>query len=318
MARSQFSCDRHKCTRENILVVTGCTGKSGAIFLQCLSDHAETIKEMFPGGVRLLVRSPEKAANWLDKIPHSELSVGDLTDENYLRDAMRDGDTVVHIAWIMYSEKIVEAAITNNVRRLILVHTTGIYSKYKAVGEGYRRIDERIYAACKDKGILLTILRPTMIYGNTSDRNVIKFIKMVDRLPVMPVVNGAYYMLQPVHYADLGQAYYDVLTHEKETAGNDYNLSGGEEIELREMLAEMGRQLGKEVTFISVPFPLAYAGAWGIYLLTFGKIDLREKVQRLCEPRIYSHAQATADFGYRPRKFAAGIRDEIIAYRELK
>ena len=40
----------------------------------------------------------------------------------------------------------------------------------------------------------------------------------------------------------------------------------------------------------------------------------REKVQRLVEPRVYSHEDATKDFGYSPMTFEEGIVDEIKQY----
>ena len=57
-----------------ILAVTGATGKkSGSAFTRQLIDHAEQIKELFPDGVRLLDRSPEKL-NGMDKmIPSCEV-----------------------------------------------------------------------------------------------------------------------------------------------------------------------------------------------------------------------------------------------------
>lgn len=224
-------------------------------------------------------------------------------------------DTVLHIAGIQCSKQIVKAAVKNRVRRLILVHTTGIYSKYKAAGEEYRHIDDYVYKMCRKYGIILTILRPTMIYGNTADNNVVKFIKMVDKLPVMPVVNGARYKLQPVHYEDLADGYYKVLVNEDATANKDYNLSGGAEIELREMLTVIGENLGKKVRFVSCPFPVAYAGAWGLYLASLKKKDYREKVQRLCEPRVFSYEEAKKDFGYNPRKFQTGVVGEVREYK---
>jgi nucleoside-diphosphate-sugar epimerase len=201
---------------------------------------------------------------------------------------------------------------------MICVHTTGIYSKYKEAGEEYRNIDDFVYMMSKSKNIILTILRPTMIYGTINDHNVASFIRMVDKLPFMPVVNNAEYELQPVHFADLGKAYYDVLVSEKITGGHDYILSGGEEITLRDMLIEMGAYLSKRMRFVSVPFPIAYAGAWFFYLVSIGKIDLREKVQRLCEPRVYPHEEASRDFGYDPRTFRSAIGDEVREYLEAK
>ena len=153
-----------------------------------------------------------------------------------------------------------------------------------------------------------------MIYGNVYDGNVISFIKMVDKFPIMPVVNGAKYELQPVHYKDLAKAYYDVLINEEKTANREYNLSGGAPILLRDMLSVIGTNLGKKVHFISCPFVIAYIGAWFIFLISFGKIDYREKVQRLCEPRTFSYEKASNDFGYSPRTFEVGIVDEVNEY----
>lgn len=241
---------------------------------------------------------------------------GGLTDISLLKEAFKDADTVVHVAGIRFSREVVEVAAQCNVRRLILIHTTGIYSKYKAAGEEYREIDSFVYKICKEHNIVLTILRPTMIYGNTTDNNVVKFIKMVDKLPLMPVVNGARYELQPVHYKDLGDAYYAVLMNEEATANRDFNLSGGEPIMLRDMLSEIGKNLGKKLKFISCPFGLAYLGAWLVYIVTLKKMDYREKVQRLCEPRIFSHEEATRAFGYNPRIFQIGVVDEVKQYKE--
>ena len=158
-----------------------------------------------------------------------------------------------------------------------------------------------------------------MIYGNPSDRNVITFIKMVDRLPVMPVVRGAKFALQPVHFQDLANAYLAVLLREEITGGKDYILSGAEPILLRDMLSCIGEKLGKRrVRFLSVPYWIAYSGAVFVFTLSFGRIDYREKVQRLCEPRAYPHDDATRDFGFDPAAFSEGVTEEVKAYLDNK
>lgn len=195
------------------------------------------------------------------------------------------------------------------------MHTTGIYSKYKADGEEYRAIDAEVEKLCREANASLTILRPTMIYGNMRDGNVSVFIRMVDKLRLFPVVSGAKYELQPVWCGDLGKAYYQVLMNPESTENKNYNLSGGIQIMLIDMLKEIGKQLGVKNTFISVPYGLAYFGAWVIYCLTFKKKDYREKVQRLVEPRAYSHEDATRDFGYQSLNFEDGIQAEIEMYK---
>ncbi|MCR5665034.1 MAG: NAD(P)H-binding protein [Oscillospiraceae bacterium] len=302
-----------------VLVITGATGrKSGGAFAEQLSAHFDTVSEQFPDGIRAVVRQSSDTNRLEQLISGVSVFRGSLEDPAFLRTALNDADTLVHVAGIHWSREIVTAAAACGVRRIILVHTTGIYSKYKQAGEEYRHIDSFVYSACREHHILLTILRPTMIYGNTSDQNIVQFIKMVDKLPIMPVINGARYDLQPVHYQDLGKAYYDVLMHEEETAGRDFILSGLAPIQLRQMFEIIGEKLGKKVHFVSCPFWIAYLGAWAVFLLSFKRIDYREKVQRLCESRAFPHQEASAAFSYAPRSFEAGIAEEIEEYQRQK
>ena len=228
------------------------------------------------------------------------------------------GKILLHIASIGYSEQLVATAVKANVKRLILVHTTGIYSKYKAAGEGYRQIERKIDDIVKGSDVLLTYLRPTMIYGNVRDANVVIFMKMVDKLRLFPVVNGAKYELQPVWCGDLGKAYYQVLMHPETAIKRNYNLSGGKPIMLIDMFKVMAKYLGVKNTYISVPFPIAYTMAWLLYITTFGKKDFREKVQRLVEPRTFEHTDATNDFGYNPVTFEEGVKREADEYQALR
>ena len=303
---------------ERMLALTGITNNPGQVLIEYISKNIEQVRSLFPGGLRAVCRSSSNIKNYERLLPEGEKYLCDLTDVEGLKRALKNVDTVFHVAGIHWSREVFEAAAYCGVRRIIAVHTCGIYSKYKTAGEEYRQIDDYCYKISKDNKIELTILRPTMIYGNSRDRNVIKFIKMVDKLPFMPVVNGGKYKLQPVHYTDLGKAFYDVLLHEDMTANKDFILSGKEPILLRDMLIEIGKNLDKKVQFISCPLWIAYPGAWIIFLLSLSKIDFREKVQRLCEDRAFPHQEATMAFGYDPVSFQEGIVNEVAEYGDQK
>lgn len=302
----------------NALAITGLTGKSGIVLAEQIAANRDLIDREFPLGIRAIIRTTTDTDALEKLLPNIQKAVGELTDVSFLKKALDNVDTLIHIAGIHWSREIVTAAASCGVRRLILVHTTGIYSKYKYAGEEYRQIDSFVYETCRKHGIILTILRPTMIYGTTSDSNVCVFIKMVDRLPIMPVVNGARYELQPVHCRDLGIAYFSVLLNEANTANRDFNLSGGAPIYLRDMFSTIGKELGKKVYFFSVPYWIAYPGAVCLYGLSLGRMDFRERVQRLCEPRLFDHSEATKAFGYKPVTFDKGIVAEVKEYLKGK
>lgn len=295
---------------QETVVLTGVTGKSGQYAIERLLERESELEHF---RLRAVVRSKERAAFLADSGLPIEVFQGSIDDEAFLLKVFSGADTLLHIVGIHTSLRVVPLAIQAGIGRIIVVHTTGVYSKYKSASAEYNQIDAEISRLCAESAVQLTILRPTMIYGGLDDENVVKFIAMMDRLPVMPVVSGARFALQPVHRRDLGRAYADVLLSES-TAGKDYVLSGAEPITLREMLTLIAGYLGKRARFVSVPYWVAISGAWLLYLATFAKIDYREKVQRLVEPRAYPHAEATRDFGYTPMGFSDGVRGEVEAY----
>lgn len=229
---------------------------------------------------------------------------------------MKDVETVFHIYNIYHSPKIIEAAINNKVERAILVHTTGIYSKYKSASSEYNRIESEVIKKAKDK-ITLTILRPTMIYGDMCDHNMSKFIKMIDKFRIFPLINGGKSLIQPVNARDLGKAYYDVLMKPEVTADKQYNLSGDKPISIKEALTIISNKLDKNTVFISVPIKMSVFAAYILKGITVGKVNIVEKVLRMGEDRAYSHELAKKDFNYTPMSFDEGIEIEINEFKKI-
>ncbi|KPB05841.1 nucleoside-diphosphate sugar epimerase [Bacillus sp. CHD6a] len=157
-----------------------------------------------------------------------------------------------------------------------------------------------------------------MIYGDVCDRNMSKFIKMVDRFRVFPIINNGMGLIQPVNARDLGKAYYDVLMMPIESAKNEYNLSGEKPITMLEAFKLISENLGKRTTFISFPLGLGVFFAKCLKQFSFGKVDFIERVQRMSEDRCFSHEDAKKDFGYNPEPFEIGIEREVAEYLKDK
>lgn len=296
------------------MLVTGITGRSGRIFGEILCPNSDWM-------VTALVRDKDKFNSVFGEQQNLSCKVCDLHNEDMVKNILESEniDTVFHIAGIKYSVEVIRASISAKcVKRVVLVHTTGIYSKYKAAGAEYKEIEQTINELTRETDIAITILRPTMIYGTLEDSNVSKFIKMVDGIRLFPLVKGGKYELQPVNYEDLGRAYYQVLLNEEMTKNKNYILSGGSVVYLKDMLMSISEMLGKKTFFFSVPFSVAYMGAWVLYMISFSKCDYRERVQRLVEPRAYAYTEAQKDFGYSPMNFLEGLEKEVESYKERK
>jgi len=291
-----------------MLLVTGITGHTGRYFLQ------ELINNEYKGHIRCIVRKTSDTS----QIDRSGLNIekvfGDITDEEFLDQCMKGVKEIVHIVNIRHTPRIIQAAINNGVSRAICVHTTGIYSKYRVASEEYIIIENELQKVLSNSEIKMTVLRPTMIYGDMCDHNISKFIKMINKFRVFPVINNGEGLIQPVNARDLGKAYYAVLMLPIEKAKSGYNLSGEKPISMLDAFKLISENLDKKTVFINVPLKLGVFLATILKGVTFGKVDYVEKVQRMSEDRCFSHEDAKKDFGYNPESFENGIAREVKEY----
>ena len=287
-----------------MIAVTGLTGHSGSFLLQEFIDNG------YKGKIRCLVRSSTRT----DKLAASGLDIeifpGDIQSVEDLSRFVDGAETVIHIAGIWRTLKLLEAINrVGGVKHIILVHTTGIYSKHKIASREYEEIEARMQKYL-DMGMNINILRPTMIFGDMRDHNISKFIKLVAKLPVLPEIDHGAGLIQPVNARDLGQAYYKAAMVER-LPRLSYNISGERELSIHELLELIARYMGKKPRFISLPMGLGVFGAKTVKLLSGGRVDLVEKVLRLGEDRNFSHADAAEDFGYEPASFNEGLEREV-------
>ena len=285
-----------------MLLITGATGHSGKWFIRNLEA------EHYKGKIKCVVRSLDKT-DFLKKTNLDlEFVVGDLEDPKLLEKAMEGVETVVHIAGILFSKGIVEAGRKNNVQWFILVHTTGRFSKFRSASENYIQIEDKLIEEHSN----ITILRPTMIYGSSMDRNMWKLIKFIKRFKFFPLFGRGTNLMQPVHAKDLGKAYFDVMMNKEKTLNQQYDLSGKEAISYKEILKIVSKKLEKKTVFVYIPLWISLAGAYIYNLIWRGKAIISvEQVMRLMEDKAFCHDKAKRDFGYGPTSFQEGIDDEI-------
>lgn len=294
------------------LLITGANGHSGKLFLENLSRaNIKKYKE-----IHIIVRNDD-----LDNfIKESDLNIikhkGDLTDLQFLTNVTRNIDTILHIAGIQMSERLFEVAIENNVNWVIAIHTTGRYSQFKMASEEYINIEDKLLTL-RDK-INITILRPTMIYGSSRDRNMYKLIKFIDKNPVFPIFGNGKNLMQPVTATDLAIAYQQVLVNEEDCKNQNYNLSGQYPIKYKDLIKTVASKLNKNIILFPIPIKISY------YAVLIGnrfipKFPLNEEqVLRMQEDKDFTYLKAEKDFDYSPMSFDEGIEKEINEYKGEK
>jgi nucleoside-diphosphate-sugar epimerase len=161
-----------------------------------------------------------------------------------------------------------------------------------------------------DSGLDWTIVRPTMIYGTPGDRNMIRLLKFLKASPVVPVLGTGDYLQQPIHVEDLARAIADCL-EAPAAVRKAYNLSGAAPLSYNQVVDQACAALGVSRPKLFVPLGLSLWAARLAEKLPFRTPVKEEQILRLNENKDFDHAEAARDFGFAPRPFAEGIRQEV-------
>ncbi|WP_193222090.1 NAD-dependent epimerase/dehydratase family protein [Bacillus sp. B3-WWTP-C-10-D-3] len=293
-----------------MLYVTGITGHTGKWFLKKLID------ENYTGKIRCLVRK-ESNTSFIDQSGLDiEKVYGSLDDKQVLEATMNGVETVIHIATIKFSNNVMDAAINNNVKWAVLVHTTGRYSNYKSASEEYIKIEDNLLKKRNQIGI--TVLRPTMIYGSSGDRNMYKLVDYLYKRKFFPMFGKGKNLMQPVHAKDLGDAYYNVLLNREKTFNKEYNLSGKAAIAYIDLVKCVSKTLNRKNVIVKLPLWFSVLAAKIYNAVNKNAVISVEQVLRMQEDKDFRYDEASKDFGYLPVSFEEGIKGEVEEYLNHK
>ena len=225
----------------------------------------ERLVERERGGGRIVVPSRHPArARHIRPLPTVELVAADLYDDAQLARLVNGSDAVVNlVAQLHGSEaafqrthvelprRLGEACRAAGVRRVVHVSALGAsasapsrYLRSKAAGE----------AALQAAGLDLTLLRPSVIYGER-DRFLNLFATLQKVFPLLPLA-GAAARFQPVWVEDVASAIVRCLD-DPTTIGQTIECTGPRELTLRELVQRAGRWSGHPRPVFGLPASLA-------------------------------------------------------------
>lgn len=194
--------------------------------------------------------------------------------------------------------------------RVIAIGSTSVFSKADAndplersLAAGLLQAEKRLRDACAAAGIGLTLLRPTLVYGNGHDQSLTPMLAMARRWRLLPWPYSAHGLRQPVHVDDLASAVLCCLER-PETAGQEFDLPGGEALSVAAMLKRSANALAPEVHLLPVPL-WAFGLALKIAARASGQTTSASGiVRRLQRDQLFDAGPAARAFGYAPRRFS--------------
>ena len=199
--------------------------------------------------------------------------------------------------------------------KIVALSSTSRFTKFQSTDREEQEIAKRLSDAeaqvqcwAEARGIEWVILRPTLIYGLGSDKNVTEIARLISRLGFLPLFGKAQGLRQPIHADDVAAACISALQVFK-TANRAYNISGGETLTYRDMVTRIFLALDKPPRLLTVPlwmFRLAVTALRCIRRYRHWSIAMAE---RMNSDLVFDHSEAAHDFGFTPRGFVLTKKD---------
>lgn len=278
-----------------MILITGATGNTGSLVVRNLA------KKFAPDSIVALVR-PQSDIRELTSLGVQTYACDLSIPSSYLP-IVEKGATFVGISNLRHSDEMLPHLVNAKIARAHCVTTTAVFSGYHSYSALYRQIEERLL----DVDIPVSLLRPSMIYGNDRDHNMKKLIRILHRTPVFPVFGEGKTLMQPVFVEDLASG---ITTAVERNVTGTYNLAGPKALTYNEILSEVATALDRWVRFVHVNHRIGAALVDKLQHIPKFPIQ-HEQVMRLLEDKAFDISRSVNDLDYTPRSFADGIQQEI-------
>lgn len=200
-------------------------------------------------------------------------------------------------------------------RRVVALSSTSRFTKVgsgdtaeTAVAARLIEAEDRVVAWAKSRGIEWVILRPTLIYGLGQDKNISEIARFVHRFGFFPVLGRAEGLRQPIHAEDVAAACVSA-SQALDAANHAYNISGGEALTYREMVARVFVALGRRPRLLTVPLWVFRLAVSVLRCLPRYRQWSAAMAERMNRDLVFDHADAARDLKFLPRPFRPTFED---------
>jgi NADH dehydrogenase len=285
------------------VLVLGGSGFIGSVLCEKL------VERFGAGSAQIVVPSRHVVrARHLQLLPTVQIAPADVHDDATLARLVRGRDAVVNLVGILHgSEDDFERAHAHLPRRLAqacaaagvnrVVHVSAIGADAKAPSR-YLRSKAAGEAALATKGLDLTVLRPSVVFGE-GDRFLTTFARLQAVLPVVAVPSPQA-RFQPVWVDDLAAAIARCL-EDRTTIGETIECGGPDVLTLEELVKIAGRASGHRRPVFGLPDAIARVEALFLEALPGDPLMSRDNLDSMRVPNVVSGAlPGLARLGIRP------------------
>lgn len=203
----------------------------------------------------------------------------------------------------------------HGVRRVVVLSSTSRFTKVDSgdvaeniVAARLIKGEAQVQAWAESRDIEWVILRPTLIYGLGRDKNISEIARFIRRFGFFPVLGKATGLRQPIHAKDVAAACFSAL-QATSAANRAYNISGGETLTYREMIARVFAALGRRPRFLSVPLWAFRLAVSVLRCLPRYRLWSAAMAERMNRDLVFDYADATRDLKFKSRSLQLNPED---------
>lgn len=203
-------------------------------------------------------------------------------------------------------------------RRVVALSSTSLFTKTDSSDTAEHAIarrlleGEELFKAWADgKSIEWIIIRPTLIYGHGKDKNIAEIARFIAKFGFFPLFGKATGLRQPIHAQDVADACIAALAA-PHAANRAYNISGGETLTYRDMVARIFTALNRPLRLVSVPLPIFRIAVSVLRRLPRYRHWSAAMAERMNRDLVFDHSDAVRDLAFKPRVFALSSKDTAI------
>lgn len=224
---------------------------------------------------------------------------------NDLRAALWGADCVLNVAHARFTRRIL-AALPEPSVRLVTLGSTRKFTRFPDLKAAQMEDAE----AAHDETANGLIVHPTMIYGG-ADNNISRVLRIVRRLPLLPLPQQGRALIQPIHRDDVVEV---LIAAIRSQAGREpLIVAGARPISYAQVIQHCAKATGRNTGIVSVPYWGMRALAWGTRMAPGIPAISSAEVRRLLEDKIFDIAPMKARLGVIPCTFEEGLARMVAA-----
>lgn len=200
-------------------------------------------------------------------------------------------------------------------KRLVCISSTSKFTKISSSSVYEEKLVARLNEGestvsqwAENNNIAWSILRPTLIYGRSTDRNLSEIVKIINKFGFFPLFGQSKGLRQPIYVDDVAKATIQALMSDS-SHNKSYNISGSNQITYREMVSRIFTALNRKPIFITIPLWLFNFTLLFIKLIPKYKNWNADMVLRMNKDMIFEHTEAALDFNFSPQEFKLEEKD---------